>query len=46
MTLIQEKVRQAIDILQQQEIDLWLTFVRETSGVRDPALDLLWVPLI
>jgi len=44
MTLIQEKVQQAIDILQQQEIDLWLTFVRETSGVRDPALDLLVGP--
>lgn len=44
MTLIQEKVNQAIDILQQQEIDLWLTFVRETSGVRDPALDLLVGP--
>lgn len=44
MTLIQEKVKQAIDILQQQEIDLWLTFVRETSGVRDPALDLLVGP--
>ena len=44
MTLIQEKVQQAIDILQQQQIDLWLTFVRETSGVRDPALDLLVGP--
>ncbi|MBI3175691.1 MAG: aminopeptidase P family protein [Chloroflexi bacterium] len=44
MTLIQEKVQQAIDILQQQKIDLWLTFVRETSGVRDPALDLLVGP--
>jgi Xaa-Pro aminopeptidase len=41
MTLIQEKVSQAIDILEEQEIDMWLTFVRETSGVRDPALDLL-----
>lgn len=44
MTLIQEKVQQAIHILQQQQIDLWLTFVRETSGVRDPALDLLVGP--
>jgi Xaa-Pro aminopeptidase len=44
MTLIQEKVQQAIDILKQQKIDLWLTFVRETSGVRDPALDLLVGP--
>lgn len=41
MTLIQEKVNQAIDILKEQETDIWLTFVRETSGVRDPALDLL-----
>jgi Xaa-Pro aminopeptidase len=41
MTLIQEKVHQAIEILKEQETDLWLTFVRETSGVRDPALDLL-----
>ena len=41
MTLIQEKVQQAIEILKEQSIDMWLTFVRETSGVRDPALDLL-----
>jgi len=41
MTLIQEKVNQAIGILKEQETDMWLTFVRETSGVRDPALDLL-----
>ncbi len=41
MTLIQEKVNQAIKILKEEETDMWLTFVRETSGVRDPALDLL-----
>ena len=41
MTLIQEKVSQAIDILKEQQTDMWLTFVRETSGVRDPALDFL-----
>ena len=44
MNLIQEKVDQAIEILREQETDMWLTFVRETSGVRDPALDLLIGP--
>lgn len=41
MTLVQEKVSQAIDILKEEKTDMWLTFVRETSGVRDPALDFL-----
>jgi Xaa-Pro aminopeptidase len=41
MSLIQEKVNQGIEILKERETDLWLTFVRETSGVRDPVLDLL-----
>jgi len=44
MTLIQEKVNQAVDILKEKEIDMWLTFVRETSGVRDPILDFLIGP--
>jgi Xaa-Pro aminopeptidase len=44
MSIIQEKVNQAIEILNEQQTDLWLTFVRETSGVRDPALDLLIGP--
>ena len=44
MSLIQEKVNQAGEILEKQQIDLWLTFVRETSGVRDPMLDFLIGP--
>ena len=44
MSLLQEKSTQAIEILEETDIDLWLTFVRETSGVRDPALDFLIGP--
>lgn len=44
MSLLQEKTTQAIDILKETDIDLWLTFVRETSGVRDPVLDFLIGP--
>jgi Xaa-Pro aminopeptidase len=44
MSLLKEKTAQAIDILKEQDVDMWLTFVRETSGVRDPALDFLIGP--
>ncbi len=44
MTLIQEKTQQALGILNEQGTDLWLTFARETSGVRDPVLDFLIGP--
>ena len=44
MSLIKEKANQAIQILKEQNVDMWLTFVRETSGVRDPVLDFLIGP--
>ena len=44
MSLLKEKTAQAIEILKEQDVDMWLTFVRETSGVRDPALDFLIGP--
>lgn len=39
--IIREKLNQAVDVLEEKEIDLWLTFVRETTQVGDPCLDLL-----
>ncbi len=44
MSILQEKAIQATSILSELGIDLWLTFVRETSGVRDPVLDFLIGP--
>ncbi|MCD6194111.1 MAG: aminopeptidase P family protein [Candidatus Aminicenantes bacterium] len=39
--LIKEKINQAIQILQEEDIDCWLTLVRESGIVHDPMLDFL-----
>jgi len=36
--LIKEKVKQAIQIMQELDIDMWLTYVRETIENNDPAM--------
>jgi Xaa-Pro aminopeptidase len=37
--LILEKQLQAIEILKEKDIDLWLTFTRESASIHDPVLD-------
>lgn len=39
--MIKEKLAQAVEILKEKNIDCWLTFVRETDVIPDPAYDLI-----
>ena len=41
MDLNKAKINQAIGILNELDIDLWLIFIRETDMMADPALDLV-----
>jgi Xaa-Pro aminopeptidase len=39
--VIREKLDQAVEVVGEKDVDLWLTFVRETAHGGDPCLDLL-----
>ncbi len=39
--MILEKQRQAVNILNEKGIDMWMTFVRETGNIKDPMMDMI-----
>jgi len=41
MKILKEKIDQAIEILKEQNIDMWLTFVRESATMSDPAIEMV-----
>jgi len=38
MSIVKEKTNQAIKILKELDVDLWLTYVRKTSEIMDPCV--------
>ena len=40
-SIFKEKIEQTVEILKEKDIDMWLTFVRESSVNHDPALDMI-----
>lgn len=39
--MIDEKIQQAVGILKEKQVDMWLTFVRETGVMADPVMDFI-----
>jgi len=39
--MVKEKIKQAIEILKEKNIDMWITFGRESHTIHDPAADMV-----
>ena len=41
VSLIKEKIDQAVKIMNEKDVDMWLTFIRESSTAKDPILEMI-----
>ena len=39
--MILEKQQQAVEILKEKNIDMWLTFLRESGNINDPMMEMI-----
>jgi Xaa-Pro aminopeptidase len=39
--ILLEKINQSVEILKEKDIDMWLTFVRESSTIPDPVMSMI-----
>jgi len=39
--IMHEKIEQAVDILKEKNIDIWMTFLRESSIITDPVIEII-----
>ncbi|MCX6151319.1 MAG: Xaa-Pro peptidase family protein [Ignavibacteriales bacterium] len=39
--MIKEKLNQAVKILQEKDVDMWLIFTRESSTIKDPSMEIV-----
>lgn len=42
--MIREKINQAFNILKEEKVDCWLTFIRESALIHDPVIDIIIGP--
>ena len=38
--ILKEKIEQAVEILKEKNIDMWLIFIRESSVIPDPSIEM------
>lgn len=39
--MVIEKIEQAVKILNEKNVDMWMTYVRETGNMKDPMMDMI-----